>query len=114
LRNGKAVRPTGEDRRATPFDLVYVFAITQISGSMARERDADGVFVVGLTITEVWADGLRALVWVGAYLLVRWVHLAVYAAAAHGDPGLRRQIAITWLPLLVSGALLGGCTARRT
>jgi hypothetical protein len=81
---------------------------------MARERDAGGVFVVGLTIPEAWADGL------GAYLLVRWVHLAVYAAAAHGDPGLRRQIAITWLPLLasatllVSGALLGGCTAWRT
>nr|WP_285709085.1 low temperature requirement protein A [Microtetraspora sp. NBRC 16547] len=43
-----AVRSTGEDHRATPvelfFDLVYVFATTQLTGSMARERDANGVF----------------------------------------------------------------------
>jgi low temperature requirement protein LtrA len=51
-----------------------------------------------------------------AYLLVRVVHLAVYAVAAAGDSGLRHQILITWLPmtagaaLLVSGALLGGWT----
>jgi low temperature requirement protein LtrA len=51
---------------------------------------------------------------VGAYLLVRCLHLTVYAVAATGDPGLRRQVAITWLPtlagavLLVAGVLLGG------
>jgi hypothetical protein len=51
---------------------------------------------------------------VGAYLLVRCVHLTLYAVAAIGDPGLRHQVAITWLPtlagaaLLVAGALLGG------
>ncbi|MGI5486245.1 low temperature requirement protein A [Microtetraspora malaysiensis] len=153
------VRSTSEDHRATPFelffDLVYVFAITQLTGSMARERDANGVFqgllmlallwgtwsgytwlgnhsradggllrggmvvamaamfVVGLTIPEAWADGPGALVLVGAYLLVRWVHLTVFAVAANGDTGLRHQITITWLPmaasaaLLVSGALLG-------
>ncbi|MFF3672011.1 low temperature requirement protein A [Microtetraspora malaysiensis] len=157
-----AVRSTGEDHRATPFelffDLVYVFAITQLTGSMARERDANGVFqgllmlallwgtwsgytwlgnhsradggllrggmvvamaamfVVGLTIPEAWADGPGALVLVGAYLVVRWVHLMVFAVAASGDTGLRRQIAITWLPmtasaaLLVSGTLLGSGT----
>ncbi|MEV4394834.1 low temperature requirement protein A [Nonomuraea sp. NPDC049607] len=162
LRKGKAVRPTGEDHRATPFelffDLVYVFAITQLTGFMAGEHDAGGVyrgllmlallwgtwsgytwlgnhsradvgllrggmvvamaamFVVGLTIPEAWDGGLGALVWVGAYLLVRAVHLAVYDVAAQGDPGLRRQIAITWLPLLasaallISGTLLGGWT----
>ncbi|WP_433413113.1 low temperature requirement protein A [Microtetraspora malaysiensis] len=156
------VRSAGEDHRATPFelffDLVYVFAITQLTGSMARERDADGVFrgllmlallwgtwsgytwlgnhsradggllrggmvvamaaifVVGLTIPEAWADGPGALVLVGAYLVVRWVHLMVFAVAANGDTGLRRQIAITWLPmtasaaLLVSGTLLGSWT----
>jgi low temperature requirement protein LtrA len=42
------------------------------------------------------------------------VHLTLYAVAATGDPALRRQVAITWLPmlagavLLVAGALLGG------
>ncbi|MEU0484774.1 low temperature requirement protein A [Streptosporangium sp. NPDC006013] len=160
------VRSTGEDHRATPFelffDLVYVFAITQLNGYMAQQHSAPGVlrgllmlallwgtwsgytwlgnhsradqglprvgmvvamtamFVVGLTIPEAWDDGPGGLngpvVLVGACLLVRWVHLAVFAVAATGDAGLRRQIAITWLPmltsavLLVSGALLGGWT----
>jgi low temperature requirement protein LtrA len=166
VRVRKGVRPTSEDHRATPFelffDLVYVFAITQVTGYMADEHSAHGVlrgllmlallwgtwsgytwlgnhsradegfvragmvvamaamFVVALTIPEAWHDrpgGLNGpLVLVCAYLLVRWVHLAVYAAAATGDAGLRHQIAITWLPmsvsaaLLVSGALLGGWT----
>lgn len=164
-RHGKslpAVRSTEEDHRATPFelffDLVYVFAITQLTGSMARAHSGEGMlqgllmlallwgtwsgytwlgnhsradegplragmvvamaamFVVALTIPEAWADGNGPLVLVGAYLLVRLVHLTVYAVAAAGDAGLRRQIAITWLPmlagaaLLVSGALLGGGT----
>jgi low temperature requirement protein LtrA len=158
------VRPTSEDHRATPlelfFDLVYVFAVTQVSGYMAEEHSGHGVvqglllltllwwtwsgytwlgnqaradegllragmvvamaamFVVALTIPEAWQDapgGLNGpLVLVGAYLLVRCVHLSLYAVAASGDPGLRRQVAITWLPtlagvgLLVAGALLGG------
>jgi low temperature requirement protein LtrA len=160
------VRFTGEDHRATPFelffDLVYVFAVTQVTGYMAAEHSAHGVlqglllltllwwtwsgytwlgnqaradegvlragmvvamaamFVVALTIPEAWLDapgGLNGpLVLVGAYLLVRCVHLTVDAVAATGDPGLRHQVAITWLPtlaggaLLVAGALLGGWT----
>jgi low temperature requirement protein LtrA len=78
------------------------------------------MFVVALTIPEAWQDapgGLNGpLVLVGAYLLVHCVHLTVYAVAATGDPGLRQQVAITWLPmlaggaLLVAGALLGGWT----
>jgi low temperature requirement protein LtrA len=43
---------------------------------------------------------------VGAFLLVRFLHLTVYAVAATGDPGLRRQVAISWLPTLAGGALL--------
>jgi low temperature requirement protein LtrA len=160
------VRSTSEDHRATPlelfFDLVYVFAVTQVTGYMAHEHSGHGVlqglllltllwwtwsgytwlgnqaragegllragmvvamaamFVVALTIPKAWHDapgGLNGpLVLVGAYLLVRCVHLTLYAAAATGDPGLRQQVAIAWLPtvagaaLLVSGALLGGWT----
>ena len=139
------VRPTSEDHRATPlelfFDLVYVFAVTQVTGYMAAGHSAHGVlqglllltllwwtwsgytwlgnqaradegvlragmvvamaamFVIALTIPEAWQDapgGLNGpLVLVGAYLLVRGVHLTVYAVAATGDPGLRRQVAIT-------------------
>ncbi len=160
----RGVRPTSEDHRATTFelffDLVYVFAITQVTGYIADEHSAYGVlqglllltllwgtwssyawlgnqaradegllragmvvamatmFVIALTIPEAWRDapgGLNGpLVLVCAYLLVRCVHLTVYAAVAIGDPGLRHQVAITWLPtiagaaFLVAGALLGG------
>jgi low temperature requirement protein LtrA len=160
------VHSTSEDHRATPFelffDLVYVFAVTQVTGYMAEQHSAHGVlqglllltllwwtwsgytwlgnqaradegllragmvvamaamFVVALTIPEAWQDapgGLNGpLVLVGAYLVVRCVHLTVYAVAATGDPGLRQQVAITWLPtmaggaLLVAGVLLGGWT----
>jgi low temperature requirement protein LtrA len=43
---------------------------------------------------------------VGAYLLVRCVHLTLYGVAATGDRELRRQLTITWGPLLASAALL--------
>jgi low temperature requirement protein LtrA len=150
------VRPTSEDHRATPFellfDLVYVFALTQVTSYMAHAHSTQGVlqgllllallwwtwsaytwlgnqaradegllraamavamagmFVVALTIPEAWNDapgGLNGpLVLVGAFLLVRFLHLTVYAVAAAGDPGLRRQVAISWLPTLAGGALL--------
>jgi low temperature requirement protein LtrA len=157
-------RPTGEDDTATTFelffDLVYVFAMTQVTGYMVHAHDALGVlqgmillallwwtwcayawlgnqaradtgivraamavamaalFVVALTIPEAWHDaegGLYGpLVLVVAYLIVRCVHLTVYALTARGDPELRRQLAISWGPtvagavLLVAGVLLGG------
>ncbi|MDT0345737.1 low temperature requirement protein A [Streptomyces litchfieldiae] len=76
------------------------------------------LFVVSLTIPEAWNDmagGLYGpLVLMCAYLIVRCVHLTVYAVAAVGDPGLRRQVAISALPLLagapllLTGVLLGG------
>ena len=134
------------------FDLVYVFAVTQVTDLMTHEHgmfgvlhglillgmlwwtwcgftwlgnqlraDAGlgmvgfglatvGVFVVALTIPTAWDDADGGLpgpaVLVCAYLFVRVVHLVVYGAAARGDAGLRRQIAISWLPLIVMGALL--------
>src|ERR687885_256785 len=157
-------RPTSEDDTVTTFelffDLVYVFAATQVTSYMSHAHDALGVlqgllvlallwwtwsayawlgnqaradtgvvraaiavamvamFIVALSIPEAWDDaegGLDGpLVLVVAYLLVRCVHLTVYALAARGDPGLRRQLAISWGPtvaggvLLVAGALAGG------
>ncbi len=41
-----------------------------------------------------------------AYLVVRAVHLGVYALAASGDRGLRHQLAISWAPMLGGGGLL--------
>jgi low temperature requirement protein LtrA len=149
-------RPTTEDDTATTFelffDLVYVFAMTQVTGYMVHAHDALGVlqgllvlallwwtwssyawlgnqaradtgvvrgamavamaalFVVALTIPEAWDDaegGLYGpLVLVGAYLLVRCVHLSVYALAARGDAGLRRQLAISWVPTVAGAVLL--------
>jgi low temperature requirement protein LtrA len=159
-----SARPTSEDDTATTFelffDLVYVFAMTQVTAYMVHAHDALGVlqgllvlallwwtwcayawlgnqaradtgvvraamavamaalFVVALTIPEAWDDAEGGLdgpiVLVGAYLLVRCVHLSVYALAARGDPGLRRQLAISWGPtvagalLLMAGVLLEG------
>ena len=49
------VRPTSEDHRATPFelffDLVYVFAMTQVTGYMAHEHSAHGVLQGLLLLT---------------------------------------------------------------
>jgi low temperature requirement protein LtrA len=157
-------RPTGENDTVTTFelffDLVYVFAMTQVTGYILHAHDTLGVlqgllvlallwwtwcayawlgnqaradtgvvraamavamaalFVVALTVPEAWHDakgGLYGpLVLVGAYLIVRCLHLSVYTLAARGDPGLRRQVAISWVPtlagaaLLIAGALLGG------
>jgi low temperature requirement protein LtrA len=145
------------EQRVTPlelfFDLVFVFALTQVTGFLADHLTWVGMlqgaallavlwsswavyswltnavpaedviparivifcamaamFVVALTIPEAWQDapgGLNGpLVLVGAFLLVRFLHLTVYAVAATGDPGLRRQVAISWLPTLAGGALL--------
>jgi low temperature requirement protein LtrA len=155
--NGRlAARATSEDHRATNFellfDVVYVFAVTQVTGYMASHRGALGVlqgllmlallwwtwsaytwlgnqaradegvlraamaaamaaiFVVALTIPDAWhaaPGGLdEPVVLVLAYLLARCTHLTVYSIAAAGDRGLRRQLTISWVPLLASAALL--------
>lgn len=134
------------------FDLVYVFAVTQVTDLITHEHgfvgvlhglivlgmlwwtwcgftwlgnqlraDAGlgiigfglatiGVFVVAITIPQAWDsvdDGLPGpVVLVCAYLVVRVIHLVVYTVAAQGDAGLRRQIAISWLPLVGMGVLL--------
>ena len=164
LRTLAVIRPAGDEHRVTNFellfDLVYVFAVTQVTGYMTHEHGArsvlqgllilallwwtwmaytwlgnqaradDGLlrsaiavamaamFVVALTVPRAWRDphgGLTApLVLVGAYLLVRFVHLGVYGVAAAGDRDLRRQVAVSLVPLLagaaflVLGVLLGG------
>jgi len=152
-----------DDRRVTTlelfFDLVFVFAFTQLSADMARMHSAIGMlrgtlvlaliwwswsayswlgnhapadvgamriglivamtamFVMALAIPEAWRDlrgGLRGpLVLAVAYVVVRAVHMALYAASAGADAGLRRQLAINLVPLLagivllVAGALVG-------
>jgi hypothetical protein len=83
------VRPTGEDHRPTTFelffDLVYVFAATQVTGYMAHEHSGHGV-VQGLL--------LLALLW------WTWSAYAWLGNQARADEGVLRAT--------------GGCTARRT
>jgi low temperature requirement protein LtrA len=156
--------PTDEGHGVTTlelfFDLVFVFAITQITTFMAddlgwrsvlrglvllsllwfawcsyswlgNQAHADegivraavvvamaAMFVVALAIPEAWGDeggGISAPVLLAAALaVVRLTHLAVYAVAAVGDAGLRRQVLRTAVPvglsaaLLLVGAVLGG------
>jgi low temperature requirement protein LtrA len=142
------------------FDLVFVFAITQVTAFMADDLGWRGIlrglvlmallwwawcsyawlgnqahadegvlraallfamaalFLVALAIPEAWGDeagGLSApLVLAAALSAVRLLHLGVYAVAAAGDAGLRRQLLRTAVPviaaavLLVVGAVLGG------
>jgi low temperature requirement protein LtrA len=154
---GSPVEETeAEEHRVTTFelffDLVYVFALTQVTAYMAHAHSATGVlqgllllaliwwswsayawlgnqaradlglvragmsvamagvFVVALAIPEAWHDlpgGLDGpLVLAGAYLFVRCVHLVLYSLLARGDQALRRQVAVSWPPVLAGGALL--------
>jgi low temperature requirement protein LtrA len=52
------VRPTSEDHRATTFelffDLVYVFAATQVTGYMAHEHSGHGVVQGLLLLALLW------------------------------------------------------------
>jgi low temperature requirement protein LtrA len=76
------------------------------------------IFCVALVTQQAWhrePGGLDGpLVLAVAYIVVRLVHTAIYLAAAAGDPGLRRQLALNLAPLstgaglLVTGAILAG------
>ena len=59
-REGRAarVRPTGEDDRVTTFelffDLVYIFAATQVTGYMAHAHSGHGVLQGLLLLALLW------------------------------------------------------------
>ncbi|HST71927.1 low temperature requirement protein A [Kocuria sp.] len=134
------------------FDLVYVFAFTQVTTWIAHEHTVLGavqglvvlgllwltwvgyawlgnhlradagvmlvgmvvamtaVFVIGLSLREVWADpgGGAAAVLVAAYAVVRAVHAALYVLAAllDRDAALRRQVLDTSVGAAASVVLL--------
>jgi len=134
------------------FDLVFVFAFTQVSGLMAHTHSALGVlqgmvilmllwtswaayswlanqthvdegivrvgmcvamvamFLVALGIPRAFAEResgiIGALVLVGAYALVRVIHIVLYLLAAGDDHALRRQILRTGTGVVVSVGLL--------
>jgi len=158
--------PTDESHRVTSlelfFDLVFVYALTQVTSLMAADptwgavargsvilamlwfawcsyawlgnqaKADEGVvraglvvammpmFVVALSIAEAFDDipggWYGPLVFAVALVMVRVVHLVVYAVAAGGDRGLLLQLARTaltvgiWATLLVVGAFQDGTT----
>jgi hypothetical protein len=158
-------RPTDARHRVTTlelfFDLVFVFAFTQVTQLMADHPTPTGalqglvvlallwfawcsyawlgnqayadesvvrltmitamtaMFVVALTIPESFDDlpgGLFApLVLAAGYALVRVAQLACYFVDAADDAGLRRQLLLTSIPVIMAVVLLvvGGLTGPR-
>ncbi|MHA7145169.1 low temperature requirement protein A [Arthrobacter sp. TmT3-37] len=163
-RSFRAARVSDESHRVTTFelffDLVFVFAFTQVTGFMAHEHSFPGIlqgmiilgmlwwswvcyswlanqthvdegimrlglsavmvamFIAALAIPEAFTDlegGLSGpLVLALSYVVVRVLHLVLYAYAAMEDKPLQRQVARTSVAmasgstLIVTGALIGG------
>jgi low temperature requirement protein LtrA len=159
-RTARLIRPTGPDHRVTNlelfFDLVFVFAFTQVTALVAGAGDGLGalrglilaallwwvwcsyswlcnqaradagvirqamfvalaaMMVLALALPQAFEDvradgeqGLSApLVLVCCMTVVQWCHLGSYVVAALDDHGLRRQIALVALPVLVGNLLL--------
>jgi low temperature requirement protein LtrA len=162
----RAVRVSDESHRVTTFelffDLVFVFAFTQVTGFMAHAHSFPGIlqgmiilgmlwwswvcyswlanqthvdegimrlglsavmiamFIASLAIPESFEDlpgGLNGpLVLALAYVVVRVLHLVLYAYAAMEDKPLQRQVLTTSVAmvsgsvLIVMGALIGGAS----
>lgn len=150
------IRPTEPDHKVTSlellFDLVFVFAFTQVTAAVAADPTARGgvrgllviallwwawcsyawlgnqaradeglvratlvvamaaMLLVALAIPEAWDDlpgGVDApLALALAITLVRLGHLTVYLVAAGDDAGLRRQLSLTAIPVVLAAALL--------
>jgi len=134
------------------FDLVFVFALTQVTATMAHEASWTGVvhgllviaivwwcwvcyswlgnvvradegaarvsmfvgmaamFLIALTIPESFHDFEGGVsgphVFAAAYLLVRAVHIVLFALASADDPELRRQVLMFTGTTVVSTVLL--------
>ena len=134
------------------FDLVFVFALTQVTATMAHDLSVGGVLrglcvtailwwcwvcfswvanavkadegpteiamfagmggmlVIALSIPEAFEDFgggfLGPLVFALGYLMVRLVHLILFAFASKGVPGLRRQLSLFAVTMCGSTLLL--------
>ena len=73
------------------FDLVYVFAVTQLSHYLLAHPSLTGALRTGLLLIMVW------LLWVYTAWVTNWL-----------DP---ERIAVRLLLLALAGASLGACTA---
>ena len=111
------------------FDLVFVFALTQVTAFMADELNWQGIlrgalvimllwwawtgyawlamFVLALCIPEAFDDlpgGLNGPVLLAVcYLLFRFMHFVMFMIIAQDDPGLRSQL-LRFAPSVVAGS----------
>jgi low temperature requirement protein LtrA len=128
------------------FDLVFVFAMTQVTTLLTNEPTWTGVLRGALVLATLWwawsayawltntldpdegavriaflfaiaallvvslavphAFGRNALIFAGAYIAVRVLHLVLFAIAGRGDRELLRAVARIVPTVLLSGALL--------
>jgi low temperature requirement protein LtrA len=143
------VRSIEGEERVTPlelfFDLVFVFAITQVTGFVAANETGEGLLRGGLLLAALWwawaayawltntldpeegavrlavfassgamlivalatpaAFGAEALVFGGAYFVVRLLHIVLYAIAGRNDPELRAAV-LRFAPGAIAGPSL--------
>jgi low temperature requirement protein LtrA len=100
------------------WDLVFVFAVTQVTTLLAVQQRGYLllatvlIFIAGLALPR--AFGSEAILFTGAYVLVRMVHMKLYIDAARaGRAGLRAILGFAattgiGMALLIIGALVGG------
>src|SRR4051812_19731930 len=142
----------GDEHQVTPlelfFDLVFVFAITQVTTFLTHDPTWGGVLRGLLVLSAVWwawggytwlgstldvdEGGVRlallvamagmlgvglavphafdryAVLFGSAYLLVRLMHMTLYAAVGRNDPKLVRAVARVVPPALVGAGLILG------
>src|ERR671937_252446 len=94
------------------FDLVFVFAITQVTGFVAHDATWTR-FAEGLAVPHAFDDD--ALVFGLAYFAVRAAHIGAYMIVSRDDPQLRAvvlRLASTVFPaaalIIAAGVVDGG------
>src|SRR3954447_19560989 len=142
--------PGPDEHAVTPlelfFDLVFVFAITQVTGFLSHDPTWGGLMRGLLVLSAVWwawsgytwlgstldvdegvvrlallvamaamlgvglavphAFGRDALLFGCAYLLVRAMHLSLYAFVGRGDPDLLRAVTRVLPPMLLGAGMI--------
>ena len=89
------------------FDLVYVFAVTQLSHYLLGHADLRGALQTGLLLLMVW------LVWSYTTWVTNWLDpdLMAYAAARRADAGQPGHVGVTAAGVRRPGAWVGAAYA---
>src|SRR6185503_4795208 len=99
-----AVRAVETEHRVTPrelfFDLVFVFAFTQVATLLVA---LIAMFIAALVVPGVFED--EGVLFGGAFLVVCSMHVALYALAGRGERDLLRAV-LRLAPWTLGGATL--------